>query len=178
MAHHRAASKGQGTSSGLRSREGSLSARESEDDDYPLDGLAPDDLPTRDVRGDEESWHPPDEAEAEALGRFGLGPANPRAVEADSFGPIGIASETAPSSAIIYECEPTPDASSPLQRVRIEAAEPPAQWVLPGLEPDALPTQIPTPKRPRRPRGPSNKRILRAAQIGLWPKPEIPGSET
>ncbi len=164
----------------MRSPERSLSAQEFEGDDYPLDGIMPDDLPVRDIRGDEDDWHLPDEAGAEAQSEASQAPADARAVAADSFESVGIASEIAPSPPAPGHHVPAYEAHVPAQQVETESAGLSAQYLLPGLEPDALSGEHEAPKRltrSRRPRASSDKRALRTAQIELWPQTESPTPE-
>ncbi len=164
----------------MRSPERSLSAREPEGDDYPLDGIAPDDLPVRDIRGDEGDWRSPDEAGAEALGGSHQRPAGARVVAVGSLEVMGAALEIAPSPTAPDDQEPTPEASIPVPQVDTEAAEPPAQYMLPGLEPDAVSGQDHAPKRlarSKRPRARSDRHAHRTDQIELWPQTVGPSSE-
>jgi hypothetical protein len=151
-------------------------------DDYPLDGIAPDDLPMRDIREDEVEWHSPDGPRAEAhVEEHGQDSADAQAVHRGRLkiraGPLEGSSLQDP-----HDHEPTPEAPVPEQQAEAEPpAEPVAQRLLPGLEPDFLlehsnaPTRI---TRSRRPRAASDKRALSAAQIELWPQTDISGSET
>ncbi len=164
----------------MRSPERSLSVRELGGDDYPLDGIAPDDLPVQDIRGDEGEWHSPDPAGAEVQGNATQAPADARAVAADSFESVGIASEIDPSPPALGNHVPAHEVHVPAQQVETESAGLSAQYLLSGLEPDALSGELQAPKRltrSRRPRASADKRALRTAQIELWPQTESPTPE-
>lgn len=178
MARGRTTSGAQWTSGRVRSPEGSFSSEQLEGDDYPLDGNAPDDLPVRDIREEEDAWLSSDEPRAMDLSEPPQRPTDVPAVEADSFNVVGALSALAASPPAPDERDPAPDVFSPLRHRATEVAEPTAQSVLPGLEPDARFGQDPAPKRPRRPGNRSDKAALRAAQIELWPQPDASGSET
>lgn len=177
MARGRTTSKGQGTSGRVRSPESSFSVWEPAGDDYPLDGIAPDDLPVRDISEGEDAWLSSDEAGTEDLGEPRQRPPGARVGEADGFEVAGALSQFAAPPPAADEREPTSDVSSPVRHVAKVVAEPTAQSVLPGLESDARRGQDPAPKRSRRPRSASCKHALRAAQIELWPQTDIASSE-
>jgi hypothetical protein len=152
-------------------------------DDYLLDGIAPDDLPVRDIREDEMEWHSPDGPRAEAhVEEQGQSSADAHAVHRGSLEVLEAASENVSSPPPCSDHQPTPEAPVPGQQAEAEpAADLVAQSLLPGLEADFLSghsnasTRMP---RPRRQRAAFNKRALRAAQIELWPQTDISGSET
>src|SRR3712207_6308530 len=130
MGRRRIIPKAQGRSGRVRSPERSLSAQEFEGDDYPLDGIAPDDLPVRDISGDEDDWHLPDEAGAEAQSAASQAPADARAVAADSFESVGIASEIAPSPSAPGDHVPAHEAHVLAQQVETESAGLSAQYLI------------------------------------------------
>jgi hypothetical protein len=171
MARRQTTSMNQVTSSRVRGSEGSFSAQEFEGDDYPMDGMAPDDHPVRDIRGDEEDWHCPDEAEPEAQGEPSQVMPDAQAIGADSSEAVSALTELAVSAPTPDHRALVPEAHAPVQPAEVGITECPAQPLLPRLEAgrDDAPQRLP---RPKRPRGSSRKRALNMAQIELWPRPE------
>jgi hypothetical protein len=155
--------------------------REHRAEDYPLDGIAPDDLPVRDIREDQEEWSTPDSARTKVRSEHGHGSTETRVARPASREAMGTLLEAAIFPHVPMDPEPTPTAAVPEQQVDDEAAELPAQSPLPGLELADLSGKGHAPKRIRRSRRSgltSDKSNLRGAQMELWPDTESPNSET
>ena len=151
---------------------GPASAAEFGGEDYPLDGFAPDDLPARDVRGDEDEEFSSGGVGAELLGEPDQVQADARATGEGGPEVIGAASEAFASPSAPDDHPPMLEAHAPVLQVEVDTAELPAQLLLPGLEPspDDAPQRLTRPKRAAR--ASSDRRALRMAQIELWPQPE------
>jgi hypothetical protein len=155
--------------------------REHEVEDYPLDGIAPDDLPVRDIREDQEEWSTPDSAETKVRNGIGPGSTDTRVVQPVSREALGTPLEATSFPQVPMHREPTPAAPVPKLQVEDATAELPAQSPLPGLELADLAGKGHTPKRSRRSRRSdlsSDKSNLRRAQMELWPDTDSPNSET
>jgi hypothetical protein len=179
MRGRRATSRGQAKSGRAVGASGSPSSW-CEGDDYPVDETTPDDLPVRDVREDQEEWRSPDSAGCEGLGEHSQGLADAAEVHPGSLEVRGTPSQD-PIPHTVHHHPPTPEPPTPEQPVETASAEPPAQNLLSGLEPDASSGQGHTPQRitrARRPGTSADKRALRAAQIELWPQADSFGSQT
>lgn len=179
--------RGRRTSSRVQEKSGKLrsphtsSAREHEGDDYPLDGIAPDDLPVRDIRGDEDEGYSPEGAGAEARDESRQDQADARALAVDSFEVMSAASEIVPSPPASSDHQPTRESSIPARGMGTEVTKRPAQHTLPGLEPATLSGQEQVPKRGTRSgRSPllSDRRPLKVAQMELWPQTKGSDPET
>jgi hypothetical protein len=155
--------------------------REHEGEDDPIDGIAPDDLPVRDIREDQEEWPPPDSAGTKVRSETGQGSSETRVVQPANRDAMGTSLEAATFPQVLLDPEPTPAAPVPEQQVEDEAAKLPAQSRLPGLELADLSGKGHAPKRIRRSRRSglsSDKSNLRGAQMELWPDTDSPDSET
>ncbi len=135
MACGRTTSKGQGTSGRLRSPEGSFTSEQLEGGDDALDGIAPDDLPVRDISEEDDDWPSPDEAGTEDLSEPRRRPTDAPAVAADSFAAAGGLSACAASPSTPDQREPTPDVSNPVASMRsvVFMAPPPRRRAPPHL---------------------------------------------
>jgi hypothetical protein len=168
MLRHRATSRVKGRSGRTRGPDVALKHTEYEDDDYPIDCLAPDDLPVRDITEHQEEWHTEGRAKTKALGKATSGSA-----DVAPTGCVDNPSEIAPSTqGTLRDHEPASETPSPESHVEeAGATELPTQYLLPGLEPDDASGPNHTRKRqtrPRRARMSSNNSALRAAQMELW----------
>src|SRR5215212_3048485 len=154
--------------------------KEHEGEDYPLDGIAPDDLPVRDIREDQEEGSTPDSAGTKIRSENGQGSTYTRVVQPANREAMGTPLEATTSPQVHLDPEPTPAAPVPEPQVEDEAAELPAQSRLPGLELPDLSGKGHAPKRIRRSRRSglsSDKSNLRGAQMELWPDTDSPHSE-
>jgi hypothetical protein len=179
MRSRRTTSRGQARSSRAAGVSGSPSPWD-EGNDYPVDSIAPDDLPERDIREDQEVWPSPDGAESDSFGEQSDASVDAAGVHRGSLEVRGIPSQD-PNPHTVHEDTLTPKAPLPEQPVEAASAEPSAQYLLPGLEPDVTSDEDHPPhriKRSRRPRAPSDKVALRAAQIELWPQTDSSSAET
>jgi hypothetical protein len=164
--------------SGRRKLAQAASAARSYDgeNDFPLDDLPPDDLPVRDIIEDQEGQHPPHNVAITAadLSNRDFVDHSP-GPSADNPGPVNLQSGGGhPTLSAALQHEPVFGTPSPDPRPKAEASKLQAQHPLPGLGSDnsVEPGLGPGGKqvvRPRRPRGSSAKRALKAAQIDLWP---------
>lgn len=91
------------------------SAQEHEGDDYPMDGIAPGDLPVRNIRGDEDERYPLDGAGTETADESRQGQAEARAVDADSFEVMSAASQIVPSPPASDDHQPHANRPFPLK---------------------------------------------------------------
>ena len=145
------------------------------------DGIAPDDLPVRDIREDQEEWSTSDSAGTKVRSENGQGLTDTRVVQPASREAMGTPLEAATFPQVPLDPEPTPAAPVPEQQVEDEAAELSNQSPLPGLELADVSGKGQAPKRIRRSRRPglsSDKSNLRGAQMELWPDTDSPDSET
>ena len=179
MRSRRTTSRGQARSSRATGVSGSPSPWD-EGNDYPVDSIAPDDLPERDIREDQEEWPSPDGVESDSFGEQCDALTDAPGMHGGGLEFGGTPSQD-PSPHTVHEDTLTPKAPLPEQPVEVGSAEPSAQYLLPGLEPDVTSDEDHPPhriKRARRPRAPSDKVALRAAQIELWPQTDSPRAET
>jgi hypothetical protein len=171
----RRASLGAMGTTGAGSTSSRIETAPAEDNGFPIDSLAPDDLPVRDVSDDQEEAQPTPGAKAKPAWRAVTSaratPAPAREADGTDTTSIPSTSSAPPVSATLQEPAAEQAASEPVPMD--SSVQLPTQYLLPGLgledSSTAQPNSIANQARPRRPRRSAETSALRAEQTELWP---------